>query len=167
MFQKFSSKISSNYESEQFLSHLAEESGRTSPLYDESLDVEMSEPSQVEADFGFFESTTQMPEIDRLIGNEEYVNQCIKRARNYFNQESGNSEAKRTQLSDYQNTIVETPAIIRQSITNIDHFGIIDKSKVMVSGHVKALVPLCREILKAEALPDNEQAFKYLRGAQI
>jgi hypothetical protein len=101
VFQKFSSKISSNYESEQILSHLAEESGRTSPLYDDSYDVEMSEAQKVEADFGFFESTTQMPEIDRLIGNEEYVNQCIKRARNYFNQECGNSEAKRMQLSDY------------------------------------------------------------------
>jgi len=54
--------------------------------------------------------------IDLNLSNEYYVQACIDRARDFFNKESGNNEAKKKNLSENRYTKVETPIILRQSL---------------------------------------------------
>jgi len=51
--------------------------------------------------------------IDLKLKNEDYVKACIDRARDFFNKESGNTEAKKKNLSENRYTKVETPLILR------------------------------------------------------
>ena len=57
-----------------------------------------------------------LPPIDLKLKNEDYVKACIDRAREFFNKEAGNNEAKKRNLSECRNTKVETPLILRQSL---------------------------------------------------
>ena len=125
------------------------------------LDVLSTEPEN-EA----FEGKIEFTRIDTTLTNQQYVEMCIKRARKFFLQECGNTEAKKSNLSDMQNTKVETPLIIREPISNYSELDPeISKAHVMVSGNIKAMIPVCREILIAEPLEDNKQSFKYRRGS--
>ncbi len=58
---------------------------------------------------------------------------------------------------------METPIILRQSLLQQ---GLTEEQKdqVPVSGNIKVLLPLSRELLLPEPLPDNPQALKYRRG---
>lgn len=95
-----------------------------------------------------------LPPISLLLSNEEFVKASIDRARDFFNKESGNNEAKKKNLSENLFTKVETPLILRQSLLKQ---GLTDeqKEKVQISGNVKVLLPLSRELLLPEPLPDN------------
>ena len=58
----------------------------------------------------------QLTPINLSLKNEDYVKACIDRARDFFNKESGNTEAKRKNLSECRNTKVETPLVLRQTL---------------------------------------------------
>lgn len=93
--------------------------------------------------------------IDFKLSNEDYVKACIDRARDFFNKESGNNDAKRKYLSDNRITTIETPLILRKTLLT-QGLNEEQKSEIMVSGNVKALIPLSRELLLPEPLPNNQ-----------
>ena len=93
-----------------------------------------------------------LPLIDTTLSNEEYVNICIKRALKFFNTESGNNEAKKQNLGDNKYTKIDTPLILREYPSGALH----SELRQIVSGNIKALVPLSRELLTPEPMPGNE-----------
>ena len=91
-----------------------------------------------------------LPAIDTTLSNKEFVGLCIKRAQKFFYKESGNNEAKKQSLSDNKYTKVDTSVIIKE----YPHNAQADRD-AMVSGNIKALVPLTRELLTPEPIPEN------------
>lgn len=89
----------------------------------------------------------QLAHIDTSLTNEEYIKICIKRAQKFFNKECGNHGAKKQDLGDNKYTKIETSVVIR---------SFPDVQNQWVSGNIKALVPLSRELLTPEPYKNNE-----------
>ena len=100
-----------------------------------------------------------LPAIDTSLSNREFVDLCIKRAQKFFYKESGNNEAKKQSLSDNKYTKIDTSVIIKE----YPHQAQAARDAV-VSGNIKALVPLTRELLTPESIPENVQQLRYRHG---
>lgn len=93
--------------------------------------------------------------IDTSLTNEEYMNICIKRAKKFFHSECGNNEAKKQALGDNKSTKIESSVVLRENP---------EVKNQWVSGNIKALLPLSRELLTPEPCKGNALQFQYRRG---
>ena len=62
------------------------------------------------------------------------------------------NEAKKQNLGDNKYTKIDTPLILREYPSGSLH----SELSQIVSGNIKALVPLSRELLTPEPMPGNE-----------
>ena len=64
-------------------------------------------------------------------------------------------------MGDNKTTKVSTSVIVREYPIGA---GVDDPPSGFVSGNIKALIPLSRELLDLEPIPENPQQMKYRRG---
>ena len=87
----------------------------------------------------------KMMHIDKTdMTDEEYVQLCIKTAKNHFNIDRGCSEAKKANLGDIKSTKIESPYILSYSLFD-PKLEEKQKSETLISGNIKAMIPLIRE----------------------
>ena len=76
--------------------------------------------------------------------DDEYVKMCIKQAKSFFNQDRGNTDGKKTNLGDIKSTKIESPFILNKPLYDCK-LSQADREKTMISGNLKAIIPLMRE----------------------
>ena len=109
----------------------------------------------------FGDGTTLM-DIDPTVSNEEFVRLSIERAKKLFRKEAGRADAKRANLGDIKSTRVNIPPILQQPLFSCSEK---EAANTMISGNIKAIVPLFREKLRCEDTPDsNPNLVKFQRG---
>lgn len=94
---------------------------------------------------------------------KEYVERKIKYAEDLFKQDRGHRDTKRANLGDIRSTKIRTPEILQKPLYQCSSDQ--EKSQTLVSGNIKAIVPLFRERLSCDdASRVNANLLKFKRG---
>ena len=76
--------------------------------------------------------------------DDQYVDWQIKVMKQFFNLDRGASDSKKANLGDIKSTKIESPYILSYPLFD-PKMKESDKSKTMVTGNIKAIVPIMRE----------------------
>jgi hypothetical protein len=77
-----------------------------------------------------------------------------------FMNKKGREEAKKQDLSDVKSTQIDNAMIIQQPFRTTQELKTINKSETIISGNVKAIIPLMRERLKVELDKEGRARYK-------
>ena len=115
-------------------------------------------------DFEIDDEDLKAMDLNSHLSDKEYVEIFKTNVVKIFNKERGKNEAKKANLSDTKNTIIENSVILNHQIfdTSSDN----NPQTKMVRGNVKAIIPLFRERLSIET-DETQMKIKYKRGSKI
>ena len=91
-----------------------------------------------------FGDSVNLMDIDTSVSDEEFVRLSIERAKKLFRKEAGRADTKRANLGDIKSTRVNVPPILQQPLFSCSES---EAATTMISGNIKAMVPLFREHL--------------------
>lgn len=99
--------------------------------------------------------------VGTQISKEDYLKLFVQYVSDMFNKERGKDDTKKASLGDIKSTQVETCLIIQKDV--VENKAHIDRFNTVITGNVKALIPIQRERLSMECEGDQSKV-RYRKG---